>query len=185
MRFAVLPVKNAGVTPVAFNARGQRITAKGHETLPKRHEFEGSYAPHAWTAPASPPAAPCELSASGLSGLAPLGGDVVLRVKGYRLFESRAFQSCANTSYALGGSTLEAVVLLDAEHPGATPAALPYMRAAGAPGVFRAPRGFMHGGRGDTLTAERVPGAWLLVTGGSGYAQQLELLGHLHASIHL
>lgn len=188
MRFAALPVKSPSVTPAAFNARGQRITAKGYETLPKRHEFEGPYAPHAWTAPAPTPAAPCELSASGLSGLTPLGGDVVLQVKGYRLFESRAFQSCANTSYALGSSTLEAVVLLDAEHPGATPAALPYMtKAPGAPGVFQAPRGLMHGGHEDSthLTTERLPGAWLVVTGGSGYAQQLELLRHLHTSIHL
>jgi hypothetical protein len=188
MRFAVLSVKNPSATPVAFNARGQRITAKGYETLPKRHEFEGPYAPHAWTAPASPPAAPCELRASGLSGLTPLGGDVVLQVKGYRLFESRAFQSCANTSYALGSSTLEAGVLLDAEHPGATPAALPYMTMApGAPGVFQVPPGRAHGDGADgtRLTAERLPGAWLLVTGGGGYAQQLELLRHLQASIRL
>jgi len=30
-----------------------------------------------------------------------------------------------------------------------------------------------------------VPGAWLVVTGGSGRAQQLELLRHLHATIRL
>jgi hypothetical protein len=74
--------------------------------LPKRHEFEGPYALHAWTAPAPPPAAPCELSASGLNGLSPVGGDVVPQVKGYRMFESRAFQSCTDTHYTLDSSTL-------------------------------------------------------------------------------
>ena len=123
-----------------------------------------------------------------MSGLSPVGGDVVLQVKGYRLFESRAFQSCADTYYALDSSTLEAAVLLDAEHPGATPAALPYLTPApGAASVFDAPGGFMRGGRGgsNNLTAEHLPGAWLVVTGGSGPAQQLELLRHLHATIHL
>ena len=188
MRYAAIAVKNAGVTPTAFNAHGQRITAAGFEPLPKRHEFEGPYAPHAWTAPAPPAAAPCELSASGVSGLSPVGGDVVPQVKGYRMFETRAFQSCADTYYALDNSTLEAAVLLDAEHPGATPAALPYLAPApGAANVFNAPAGTMRSGRtgSKNLTAERLPGAWLVVTGGSGPAQQLELLRHLHATIHL
>jgi hypothetical protein len=122
-----------------------------------------------------------------LSGLSPIGGDVVGRVKGYRMFDTRAFQSCADTYYALGSSTLEAAVLLDAEHPGATPADLPYLeRAPGGAGVFDAPGGIMrggHAGASDNLTAERLPGAWLIVTGGSGPTQQLELLGHLHATI--
>jgi hypothetical protein len=188
MRYAALAVKSLGVKPVAFNARGQRIEAAGFEPLPKRHEFEGPYAPHAWTAPAPPPAAPCELSASGTSGLSPVGGDVVPQVKGYPTFESHAFQSCADTYYTLDGSTLEAAVLLDAEHPGATPAALPYRTPApGAAGVFDAPGGVTRGGRGgsNNLTAARLHGAWLVVTGGSGPAQQLELLRHLHATIHL
>jgi hypothetical protein len=191
MRYAALPVRSSNVTnvaPVAFNARGQRITTAGFEPMPKRHQFEGTYAPRAWTAPSPPPAAPCELSASGLSGLSPVGGDVVARVKGYRMFETRAFQSCADTYYALDSSTLEAAVLLDAEHPGATPATLPYLtRAPGAAGVFDAPGGIMRGGHSgsNNLTAERLPGAWLVVTGGSGPAQQLQLLRHLHATIHL
>ncbi len=191
MRYAALPVRSSNVTnvaPAAFNARGQRITAAGFEPTPKRHEFEGPYAPHAWTAPAPPPAAPCELSASGLSDLSPVGGDVILQVKGYRMFESRAFQSCADTYYALDSSTLEAAVLLDAEHPGATPAAFPYVKGApGAAGVFDAPGGIMRGGHSgsNNLTAERLPGAWLVVTGGSGPAQQLKVLRHLHATIHI
>ena len=101
MRYAALAVTGTAVTPVAYNARGQRIMAAGFEPLPKRHEFEGPYAPQAWTASAPPPAAACELSASGLSGLSPMGSDVVLQMKGYRVFETRAFQSCADIYYAL------------------------------------------------------------------------------------
>lgn len=188
MRYATVAVKSPRATPVAFDARGRRIAAAGFEALPERHEFEGPYAARAWSAPASPPAAPCELSASGSSGLSPVGGDVIGRVKGYRLFESRAFQSCADTYYALDGSTLEAAVLLDAEHPGAAPAPLPDLTPAlGAANVFDAPGGIMRGGRAgsDNLTAERLPGAWLVVTGGSGPAQQLEVLRHLHATIRI
>ncbi len=189
MRFAVVAVKNAGVTPAAFDVHGRRIATQGFEPAPKPHEFEGPYAPRTWTAPSTPPAGgPCQISASGMSGLTPIGGKVVPQVKGYRLFESHAFQSCADTYYALGGSTLQAAVLLDAEHPGATPAALPYMTASAvAAGVFDAPGGFMGGGHAgnSNLTAERLPGAWLVLTGGSGHAQQLEVLRHLHAAVHL
>lgn len=184
MRFATLAVKNDRVTPIAYDARGQRITVKGIEPQPKRHEFEGPYAPHGWTAPAAPPAGVCEISASGSSGLSPVGGRVVWQVKGYPVYESHAFQSCADTYYVLGKSTLEAAVLLDAEHPGAKPAALPYMRpAAGASGVFDVRGAFMHSGR--NLTAERMPGGWLVVGGGSGPAQQLEVLARLKASVHI
>jgi DNA-directed RNA polymerase specialized sigma24 family protein len=178
----------ARLTVEQREAIGYRVLGAGFEPTPKRHEFEGPYAPRAWTAPSSPPAAPCELSASGLGGLSPVGGDVVLHVKGYRVFETRAFQSCADTYYSFGRSTLEAAVLLDAEHPGATPAGLPYVtRASGAAGVFEARGGVMRGGHAgnNNLTAERLPGAWLLVTGGSGPAQQLEVLRHLHATIHI
>lgn len=188
MRYAVVAIKHAGATPVPFGSGGRRIESAGFEVRPKRRQFEGPYAPHGWSAPSAPPAgAVCELSASGLSGLSALGGDVVLRVKGYRLFESRAFQSCADTYYSLGSATLQAAVLLDAEHPGSRPATLPYMRpAAGASGLFQAPGGGMQGGRSGAsdLIAERLPGAWLVVTGGSGPAQQAELLRHLRARIH-
>lgn len=189
MRSAIVPVKHLGVTPVAYDAHGQQVKTKGFETLPKRHEFEGPYAPHTWTAPASPPAsAACALSASGLSGLSPIGGGVVLHVTGYKVFESHAFQSCADTDYRLGKSTLLAAVLLDAEHPGSKPAALPYMKpVSGLPGVFEAlGGGFMHGLNGShELTAKRLPGAWLVVTGGSGPAQQHKALRSLHASVHI
>ena len=85
-------------------------------------------------------------------------------------------------------ATLEAAVLLDDKHPGVTPAALPYLRAApGATGVFQAPAGIMRGGHtgSNNLAAERLLGAWLVIAGGSGPAEQLELLRHLHATIHL
>lgn len=38
--------------------------------------------------------------------------------------------------------------------------------------------------KGD-LTARRIQNAWLVVAGGSGFAQRIEVLRHLHVSIHL
>ena len=187
MRQASVVVKHFTAALIAFNSHGRRITKAGFETLPKRRIFEGPYAPRSWSAGSAPPAAAaCRLSASGLSGLSALGGAVVLHLKGYQAFESRAFQSCADTYYSLGGSTLQAAVLLDAQHPGSRPAALPGMKPiAEVPGVFEAPGGIMHnpGLARRQLAAKRLPGAWLVVADGRNRAQQLQLLAHLSASI--
>ena len=124
-----------------------------------------------------------------MSGLETLGGDSVLHVKGYRVYDSRAFQSCADAYYSLNGTTLEAAILLDAEHPGTTPAPLPSMRPlSGVSDAFSAPGGFSLGAphsRLRTMTALRLPNAWLVVADGKSAAQQLELLHHLQASIRL
>jgi hypothetical protein len=70
-------------------------------------------------------------------------------------------------------------VLLDAAHPGSTPALLPAMQPlAGHPGVFRGP-----GVEGETI-ARRIPGAWLLVAKGKGLQQRLLVLSHIHVSVH-
>jgi hypothetical protein len=50
----------------------------------------------------------------------------------------------------------------------------------GVPNVFNAPGAI----EGD-LTAERRPGAWLVVAGGSGPAQRLAVLRHLVANVRL
>ncbi len=180
--------------PIAFNARHERIDVKGFESLPKRHEFEGPYAPRRWGSPASPPAGACQITATGVPGLAPVGGAFISRVKGYRSLGSPAFQSCANTVYSLRGTHTNASILLDAEHPGTTPAALPDMASIGA-GFYEAPGGqtFIRGiepglprpAPGEkNFTAKRINGAWLVTAGGT-QAQRLELLRHIHATIHI
>jgi len=196
MRYAVVRVRHLGTSrgpfPAAFDARGQRLEAPGFETLPKRHEFEGPYAPHRWTRPAQPAAGACELSTTGPAGLVAELGAVVRHLKGYRVFGSRAFQSCASTVYQLDGSRLQAAILLDAEHPGRAPAGLPGMHpVAGSPGVFRAPSAAIGQElRGPAvadgrMTAQRLPDGWLVVADGRDAAQQLEVLRHLSAMVAL
>jgi hypothetical protein len=192
MRAVVAEIKHDNASPVAFDAHGQRITARALEDLPERREFEGPYSGHRWTAPTAPPTGPCELTASALTGLKTVGGDVVLQVKGYPVLDSRALQSCADTYYQWEGATLVAAILLDAEHPGTSPMPLPGMTAIpGASNVFRAPAGPVeHGGgatpgQSDTLIGKRLPGAWLVVDGGANVPQQRDLLEHLTASIHV
>jgi acyl dehydratase len=193
LRFAVAEVRHFRGSAVAFDAHGRRITTPALDPFPKHHGFEGPYSGHQWIAPAAPPAGPCQLTASTLAGLETVGGDVVVKVTGYPVFESRALQSCADTVYELAGAKLTAAILLDAEHPGSKPPALPGMTAIpGASGVFQAPAGPLGpqgpttaAGQGDTLIGKRLPGAWLVVGGGDSVSQQRKLLEHITASIHL
>jgi hypothetical protein len=204
LRFAVARVRHQGTAPVALDARGQRIPMRGFGTFPKRHSFEGPYAPRRWRAPQAPPSGACELSVSTMAGLRAAGGAVVPELKGYRVLDSRAFQSCADTAYTLNGSLLIAAVLLDAEHPGSTPGPLPDMTPVrGAAGLFETPgtqlevslillrRLGLTGAelrpaeiQPAVLTAKRVPGAWLVVADGTSSAQRIEVLRRLRATVH-
>jgi hypothetical protein len=74
---------------------------------------------------------------------------------------------------------LETAILLDAQRPGARPAPIPGM--APIPrmhATFNAPADW----DGD-ITAVRHGNAWLVVAGGSGLPQRLEVLRHLTATI--
>jgi hypothetical protein len=172
----------------AYDARRRVIRIAGFETQPKRHFFEGPYAPKHWKAPASPSPGACELSLSGLSSATPIRGATVARVKGYRSF-GPAFQSCVDTEYALAGSHLEAAVLIDAQRPGSRPAALPYMRPLrGYRGVYQEPTSPFPPRGAHTprfLLAVRIAHAWVVVTGGRDAAQSLRLLRHLRARVAL
>jgi hypothetical protein len=85
-----------------------------------------------------------------------------------------------------GGETdLTAAVLLDAAHPGATPARLPDMKPLpGHAAIFEAPCSV------GVMVARRIAGAWLVVEEGgedatSDWQQPLRLLEHLRATVHL
>ena len=135
-----------------------------------------------WQKPQPLPAGPCQLRAHGITGLEPEWGHVAVAIRPYpgRIM-GRAFFSCIDSEYYLHGWPLETAILLDAQHPGRTPAAIPGMHPLpGAPGTFAAP-GDWHG----ELVATRRGGAWLVVAGGSGTAQRLDVLGHLTASVSL
>jgi hypothetical protein len=71
-------------------------------------------------------------------------------------------------------------MLLDAAHPGVTPAPLPGMQPlVGHSGVFIGP------GPESGELARRIPGAWLVVADGEDLAQRLVLLEHLQAKVNL
>jgi hypothetical protein len=84
-----------------------------------------------------------------------------------------------------GGETrVNAAVLLDAAHPGVTPALLPGMKPVpGYPGIVKAPSS------GGELVAHSIPSAWLVVEatgeGRSALQRPLRVLEHLRATIHL
>jgi hypothetical protein len=133
-----------------------------------------------WMRPASAPRGVCEIQASHLAGLVAPAGFVLTRVTPHTGLIGRPFVSCASNSYNFAGWPLVASVLLDATHPGSTPAPLPAMKPLlGHPGVFQA-----LAAQGEML-ARRIPGAWLIVARGEGLQQRLIVLEHLSATVHL
>ncbi|HWX96179.1 MAG TPA: hypothetical protein VNZ01_04935 [Solirubrobacteraceae bacterium] len=130
-----------------------------------------------WEKPWPPPAGPCSLRARGLPSLEPQWGHVAEAIRPYPVkIIGRAFLSCVDTEYYLHGWPLETAILLDAQHPGSTPAPIPGMKSVrAAAGLFAAP-GDWHG----EITAARRGNAWLVVAGGSGLAQRIAVLRHLH-----
>jgi hypothetical protein len=133
-----------------------------------------------WESPSAAPAGPCRIHARGLPGLQPKWGHVAAQIHSYPArIVGRAFFSCIDTEYYLQNWPLDVAVLLDAQHPGSAPGAIPGMKPViGEPGVFEAPGDW----QGD-ITALRHANAWLVVAGGSGATQRLEVLHHLTASI--
>jgi hypothetical protein len=163
-----------------------RFTPLGRagKPLAQRNE-EGPLVVHklagrSWSPPAPEPAGACQLRAAQLHGLVTNAGFVVTHAKPVNGLMGRPFLSCASTSYSLAGWPMVGSVLLDARQPGAQPSSLPGMRAVtGSTGVFDAL------GSNGPMVARRVPGAWLVVSGGEGEAQRRTLLEHLRATVHL
>lgn len=135
-----------------------------------------------WQRPRSAPRGPCGIHARGLSGLTPEWGHVATVIRGSTgTIVGRAFLSCIDTELYLHRWPLDAAILLDAQHPGRPPAPIPGMRPVPrARGVFEAP-----GDWNGPLAAVRRGNAWLVVAGGSGRAQRLDVLRHLSASVVL
>jgi hypothetical protein len=123
----------------------------------------------------------CDVSVSGMGGLELQSAGVVSEIEPHTDVRGRELLNCAHFYYMLNGKwPLEAFVLLDAAHPGATPARLPGMRPLSRhPGVFIGP------GPESKELARRIPSAWLLVAEGENTSQRLRMLEHLHATLHL
>ncbi len=125
---------------------------------------------------------PCALRAVGLPGLTPEWSHVASAITPFAgTIVGRAFFSCIDTEYYLHNWPLDAAILLDASHPGTAPVSIPGLTAVtGEPGYFNGPGDF----KGE-LTAVRRGDGWLVVAGGKGLEQRLEVLRHLTASVWL
>lgn len=168
--FAALP--EYSFTPL--DAKGAPLPR--HEPSPLKFGLPSEF----WKRPGHPPRGVCRIAAEHLRGLSAQWGHVVVTsIHGYPGIIGRAFLSCADTEYYLDNWPLDAGVLLDARHPGTRPAPLPDMKAVPRhPGVFAAP------GDGGMLVGRRVGNAWLVVDGGNGVQQRLEVLARIHATAH-
>jgi len=123
---------------------------------------------------------PCALSARGMPALARQWSHVASSITSAPAgLVGRAFVSCIDVEYHLGGWPLDVAVLLDAAHPGSPPAAIPGLDPVpGHTGFFNGPGDF----KGE-MTATRRGETWLVVAGGSGLAQRLLVLSRLSATV--
>jgi hypothetical protein len=117
----------------------------------------------------------CELAQHGLPGLTPEWGRTITRLSPVQDSVGELFESCIATEYYLRGTPLSVGVLLDARHPGHTLDPLPDTRPVSGN------RDLVDYGAAD-LSARRIGNAWLVVQGGSGRAQRLEVLQALRIS---
>jgi hypothetical protein len=132
-----------------------------------------------WSPGMPEPSGVCSINVSGLDQASFQEGTVMSTVRPRGNVRSGEFVNCADANYRLAQKeALRANVLLDATHPGATPARLPGIRPLpGHPGIFTGP--------GGEELARRIPSAWLLVTKGEDLAQRITLLEHLNAKVNL
>jgi hypothetical protein len=126
----------------------------------------------------------CELRATQLTReTSARWGNVATVIRPEKGLVGQALLSCVDITYFyLGEHALDAAVLLNASHPGATPPPLPGMKPlAGHPGIFEAP------GSSGRKAARRILGAWLVVeeVDGIGLGVPVVLLEHLRATVHL
>jgi hypothetical protein len=159
----------------ALAADGHAIPGGAYEPPPPQESV--AY----WVAPHRPPRGACALAARPGAGVRVTQGSVVTTVVPDPGILGRAYLSCAEVEVSVGGASLAAAVLLDAQHPGSPPAALPDMRPVpGAPGVFTraSPLGL---GRSRTILARRAGAAWLVVAGAASARQGLRALRALTA----
>jgi len=162
-----------------------RLTAVDRDgrVIPRPRFYDGPAVESRWWKRGNRvPAGPCRLKARGLPGLTAQWGHVAGAIRPYGApIDGRAFFSCIDTEFFLRKWPLDAAILLDAAHPGRRPAPLPEMTPVpGAPGYFREPSTW-----NGAITARREGPWWLLVAGGSGGAQRLEVLRHLTATVKL
>jgi hypothetical protein len=134
----------------------------------------------------------CELAQRGLSALHAEFGHTVAAISPDADALGEVFVSCIDAEYYLKGWPLQASVLLDGHRPGRVLGPIPGAQPVpGHPEMVNLPLGRVPWNYDGSisadspqfsLTAKRVGNAWLVVQGGSGLAQRLEVLNALRIS---
>jgi hypothetical protein len=131
----------------------------------------------------------CELAQHGFPALHAEFGHTIATISPDPDALGQLFVSCVDTEYYLHGWPLQAGVLLDGRQPGQVLRPIPGARPVpGQPQMVNLPAGRVPWNYGSpvtadspqlSLTAKRVGNAWLVVQGGSGLAQRLQVLSSL------
>jgi hypothetical protein len=172
------PGRIVGAFPhfTALDAAGRTLMGAGKAGVPTSVTSPGK----PWARPQREPRGICELKSTRLGGLVATAGFVVSRAVPFTGVGGRSFLSCASNSYTFDGWPLVGSVLVDGARPTAPPAALPGMKSIPhSRGLFDAV------GANGTMVARRIPGAWLVVSGGRAEQQRLAVVAHLRATLHL
>lgn len=184
LRGAIVRVRSGKLLPqlriddfAARNKTGKRLTSTGVLGMPLAFEVGA----REWGHGEREPRGVCSLRVHGKSGLIFQSGSVMTQAVPHPDVRGREFVDCMHSVYMDGnGHPIEANILLDAAHPGATPAALPGMKALrGHPGIYVGP------GPADQELARRARGAWLLVGEGESVDNRLAFLEHAHVMLRM
>jgi len=151
--------------------------------------FTVPYQGPGYHAPTRPRPGVCELAQHGLPALHAQFGHTIAWISPVPDALGEVFLSCVDTEYYLHGWPLQAGVLLDGHRPGQVLGPIPGARPVpGQPDMVdlplgRFPRTYDTPVSADSpqfsLTAKRVGNAWLVVQGGSGLAQRVQVLNAL------
>jgi hypothetical protein len=159
-----------------YSSTGKQITTA--ETIPFR--VPSSY----WHAPATPSRSGRCLVRSTLTDVTAHWGQVATAIEPDPTVHGPAFLSCSSTWYTWHHVPFAVGILLNAESPGNTPAALwGATPLTGHPGIVQinpvektstvlAPA--------PSFVARRIGPAWIVVTGGNSLAQRAQFLNGLH-----
>jgi hypothetical protein len=152
-------------------------------------EFTVPYQGPGYHAPTRPRPGVCELAQHGLPALHVQFGHTIAWIAPVPDALGEVFLSCVDAEYWMDGWPLQAAVLLDGHRPGRVLGAIPGARPVpGQPDMVNLPLGRVPLNY-DTpisadspqlsLTAKRVGNAWLVVQGGYGLAQRVQVLNAL------
>jgi hypothetical protein len=160
---------------VAFDAQGDRLaTPRGHtsEVLLKSVDVRQK----GWKGSSVAVAGSCSVEPA--AGVMALYGAMATRLPSTKLQVSGGFLTCADGEYIYKGHYLRAAVLVDTEHPGRTPSALPGMASRGG-GLLEAP------GVSGPMFARRVPRGWLVASNTSDASLARGFLASLRAAVSM